>query len=234
MTWTSIATYVTGQLITATIANQQWGGNLNHVASMTANGGNALSALSSGTSIQAPVTTAGDIGYYDGSAWQRLAIGSNGQSLGVSGGALAYINPGLANYVQVRASANVNLPISSTTKIAWDLEDFDTAAYHDIVSNTTRLTVPAGLAGKYLVYAFGATNGPFALTPSLIVNNTSVYNANSFTASGSIYSPGGIVILLNLSEADYIEFQIANGSGSTAGTLYGGTTGARLGMVYLG
>jgi len=43
-------------------------------------------------------------------------------------------------------------PATAPTAVPWDTEVYDTDAFHDGGANT-RLTVPAGLGGYYMVYA---------------------------------------------------------------------------------
>jgi hypothetical protein len=54
-----------------------------------------------------------------------------------------------ANYLDVDEVRN-----NTTTLITWNQEEFDTDAYHSTSSNTSRITIPAGKAGKYLISGF--------------------------------------------------------------------------------
>lgn len=54
--------------------------------------------------------------------------------------------------VRCRASA-VSIGITTPTALAYDSEDYDSDGYHDNASNNTRITIPTGLGGKYLLVA---------------------------------------------------------------------------------
>lgn len=52
---------------------------------------------------------------------------------------------------RVYASSSLSLNNASDTLLTFDSERFDTNTFHDTSSNTGRLTVPSGKAGKYLI-----------------------------------------------------------------------------------
>lgn len=82
----------------------------------------------------------------------RLAKGSNGTYLGVDGtGNLAYSAIAGATLVaaKVHNSAVQSIPNAVATNLTFDTEIYDTDAFHSIVSNTDRYTIPSGKAGKY-------------------------------------------------------------------------------------
>jgi len=74
--------------------------------------------------------------YYNGSAW--VAISASASSF--SG-------------VSLTKSAAQSISNATTTTITWDVEDYDTDNFHSTSSNTDRITIPAGKAGKYLIQA---------------------------------------------------------------------------------
>lgn len=45
---------------------------------------------------------------------------------------------------------NQSLTNNTWTVITWDTENFDTDGYHSTTTNTSRITIPSGKAGKYL------------------------------------------------------------------------------------
>jgi hypothetical protein len=71
--------------------------------------------------------------------------GSGVVTLGLSG-------PGFAG-ASVYHSANQAITTGTTTALAFNSERYDTDAFHDTSTNTSRLTVPTGKGGKYLVTA---------------------------------------------------------------------------------
>ena len=71
--------------------------------------------------------------YYSGSAW--TAVSSGGSLTGVG----------------VTKSATQSIATATYTAISWDQEGWDTNSYHDNVTNNSRVTIPSGKGGKYLV-----------------------------------------------------------------------------------
>lgn len=54
--------------------------------------------------------------------------------------------------VRARRTGGINLASGGAgTAVLWDTEDYDTDDFHSNTTNTSRLTVPAGLAGTYMV-----------------------------------------------------------------------------------
>lgn len=49
-----------------------------------------------------------------------------------------------------KASAQ-SISNNTVTAVTWDAEDFDSDAFHSTSTNTSRLTIPSGKAGKYLI-----------------------------------------------------------------------------------
>lgn len=108
-----------------------------------------------------PMTTAGDIIYGGASGVPtRLAIGVAARVLTVNAGATApewaAAGGGSAVFVGVWANKTATFPslVDNTfTTLAFDgADDYDTDAYHDPVTNNSRLTVPASKAGKYVAW----------------------------------------------------------------------------------
>lgn len=54
---------------------------------------------------------------------------------------------------RVYHSVAQTITTATTTVLAFNNERFDSDAFHDTVTNNSRLTVPTGLAGKYLIWA---------------------------------------------------------------------------------
>ena len=104
-----------------------------------------------------PETTLGDLAYRSSTANTntRLAIGTTGQVLTVSGGvptwAAAPASTVNFNGVVVKNNSSQTLANTTATVLTWDLEYFDTNSYHSTTTNTSRLTVPS--TGYYFVYA---------------------------------------------------------------------------------
>jgi len=194
-----------------------------------------------------PSTTLGDIEYRSSTANTntRLAIGSTGNVLTVAGGVPTWAAPaGGAPFVGVAVtnSGHTNIPSATTTTITFNSEFYDTDAFHSTSTNTDRLTVPSGKAGKYLVvfntqwqandsgasvykYVYIQKNGD-------LVGRT---QSQGTSASGiqQVYQTSAIV---DLAVGDYINCTVYTSS-SNDSTLYFATTTpyySYLSMAYLG
>jgi hypothetical protein len=88
----------------------------------------------------------------------RLAIGTAGQVLKVNSGATA---PEWGTAASGATFVGVSLYVTSATTISnntfttltFASEEFDTDGFHDNSTNTDRITIPSGKAGKYLITA---------------------------------------------------------------------------------
>lgn len=89
----------------------------------------------------------------------RLAIGTSGLLLKSNGTTATWARQ---TFIGCSAYKNASQTISNDTVTALllDTEDYDTSAFHDTGSNTSRMTIPSGLDGKYLVtgYAYYDSN----------------------------------------------------------------------------
>jgi hypothetical protein len=110
------------------------------------------------TGMTNPMTTTGDTIYSSsGSTPARLGIGTAGQVLQVNSGATApeWATPagGTPAFVgcSLTKSANQSVSNATATAVTWDTELKDTDAFHSTSSNTSRVTIPAGKGGMYLV-----------------------------------------------------------------------------------
>jgi hypothetical protein len=134
--------------------------------------------------------------------------------------------------VMVWRSAAVSAT-GTANKISWDNEEFDTDAFHDLVTNPTRLTVPSGKAGKYLVMAhfrMAGTAGAADDRIEIMKNGTVV--ALESTRDLTALQNFSISEVFDLAVADYIEINAARaGAGTQA--LSVGQTDLRCSMIKL-
>ena len=105
-----------------------------------------------------PETTTGDIAYRSATANTntRLAIGSTGQVLTVAAGVPSWATPASGSTFagcRLTKSGSQTITYNTITALTWDVETFDSDAYHSTVTNTSRITIPSGKAGKYIIEA---------------------------------------------------------------------------------
>lgn len=117
-----------------------------------------LDVVVSGASVIGRITKAAASQSADMDEWQdstgavMTKVASDG-TVSVGGQALVKTNDTrLATHgCRVNNSAAITLTTSTSTALTFDTERWDTDGFHDTTTNTSRLTVPAGLAGKYLI-----------------------------------------------------------------------------------
>ena len=151
---------------------------------------------------------------------------------------LAYAAPAATTFVgcQVYLTSALSLANNTGTIVNWTAENFDSDAFHDLSTNTSRLTVPSGKGGKYLVSAMGvyAANATGVRATALRLNGTTYVGefAASVTGAGTNQSTT-VVAILNLSAGDYVEvdaFQTSSG----ALNLGSGLNQSKFSMSFLG
>lgn len=82
--------------------------------------------------------------------WLKGALSINGIT---SDTARGQVNAAIAG-CRVSASAALSIVTATTTNLTYNTEAFDTDAFHSLVTNTERITVPANFAGIYAVGAY--------------------------------------------------------------------------------
>lgn len=126
--------------------------------------------------------------------------------------------PSSSAAVGVRATraASQSIATSTETAIAFTAEDFDTDAFHDNTTNNSRLTVPTGKDGKYIIVATAnfAANATGRRTLILKKNGTSFAQIEWGNASTNIPYMN-LTAINTLAATDYIEafvFQTSGGN----------------------
>lgn len=170
--------------------------------------------------------------------FSRLAVGTNGRSLVSDSAEATGTKWGYPTAIgcSLWKSANQSISNVSQTAITFNNEDFDTSGFHDNVTNSDRVTIPAGLAGKYLVtskidFAANAT-GQRVLYHFIngVLVNLAVQPVNS-TANGSSFELSGVY---NLSAGNYINLQVYQDSGGALNVLGAAQYYTNLQVIYLG
>ena len=126
------------------------------------------------------------------------------------------------------------------TVITWDAETIDTDAFHDNSTNNSRLTIPTGLGGDYLLVAIGAFAANATGFRGLQVN------LNTTTANTSVLGYGGhegftgllnmirIIELVELSAGDWIVCQAYQNSGGNLDFNHASLTVASFSLIKVG
>ena len=167
-------------------------------------------------------TAKGDL--YAGSAantYTKLAVGTNGQYLQADSTAstgLKWATPASgATFVGASAKDNADQAIANITytKLTFNTVQFDTNTFHDNSTNTSRMTVPSGKAGKYLItgYINWQSNASGQRIFVVYKNNSLFQSFGSEAASGNANGISSFV--MDLAVADYVELAAYQSSGGS-------------------
>ena len=116
-----------------------------------------------------------------------------------------------------------NVASGVATFVVFDGEDLDSDGFHSNTTNNTRMTIPSGKGGKYLITWCVQWDGPASSTSreSGIRKNGSSYPVAPYGA-GTFNAINSSSYILDLVAGDYIEIYVYQNSGNNLG--YRGTT----------
>lgn len=107
------------------------------------------------------------------------------------------------------------IPNNTATTLLWNSEEYDTDGFHSTTTNTSRLTVPSGKGGYYLV-TFAQSWAPNAtgLRAYRILKNGSIYRLGTdYIGNSTVYVGNRITCIVPLSAGDYVEAVVRQTSG---------------------
>jgi tetratricopeptide (TPR) repeat protein len=188
---------------------------------------------------QAIVDAKGDlIGATAADTPARLAVGTNGQVLKANSAAATGLEWGNETAIgcSLYRTADQSISNATATMISWDAELYDTNSFHDNTTNPTRMTIPAGLGGKYLIsvsipYTANAVGERVGYVHK---NGTLFYLTSRGNLSATIGTFVNYSYIINLAATDYIEIQTYQSSGGALSVLGAVTYYANVQLAYLG
>jgi hypothetical protein len=127
----------------------------------------------------------------------------------------------------MRTTDQTGVVTSTDTRVAWNAtDDFDTDGFHDPSTNNSRMTVPAGKDGKYLLTAtvLWDSNATGARHAWFFKNGSGLGGFVRNAATAQILAQG-LSMIANLVAGDYVEVNVFQDSGSNR-TLTASITGA--------
>jgi len=197
--------------------------------------------LADGAIAKTTVTTAGDIIYRNATVPVRLGIGTANQVLRVNSGATApewatiSTSPTFVGCSLYKNTTAQTLSSGTATAISFNAEEFDTDAFHDNSTNNTRITIPTGKGGKYIIISaiVFASNTTGIRTISIYKNGSSLLDTYQHAPTPSAAARCEVTNILSLNAGDYIETYAAQQSGGNldVNAEQGGT---RFAVIYLG
>jgi len=185
-----------------------------------------------------PLTTKGDL-YTFSTSDARLGVGTNTHVLTADSAeatGLKWAAPAAAAFVgcSLYKTSNQTISNATNTAVSFQAENFDTDTFHDNSTNNTRITIPAGKGGKYLITGSIAwSTGANERVAMIYKNGTLVnYMAQEYPANlGGFYHPFNYVI--SLVATDYIELFCNQGSGGNL-SVFNGVDATTFSATYLG
>ena len=172
----------------------------------------------------------------------RLAVGTNGHTLvadsaettGLKWAAPSSGTPAFVGCVATRTSSSQSISSATYTVITLPSEELDTDGFHSTATNTSRFTIPAGKAGKYMVNAnLSLSQTPGASSFLAIAVNGTRPTTNGYDSGGIFAEKNGAdqlqgaSTIIVLAENDYVEIQLYAASACNVAF-------ARMSLIYLG
>lgn len=116
------------------------------------------------------------------------------------------------------AGTDMNVADSTFTSVIFKTELYDTDGFHDNATNPTRVTIPSGLGGKYLVaggVVFPGTATGLLRIGRILKNGTTVISEVRNTAGASQQHAMQVVTVVDLAAGDYLEVSVWQNSGAS-------------------
>jgi hypothetical protein len=178
----------------------------------------------------------------------RLAVGTNGQvlqadSTAATGLKWATVSTSPTFVGCSLQKATQSLTSGTITALTWNVETNDSNGFHDNVTNNSRVTIPAGYAGRYLIsttLTYDQSSGAGARFIRLYKNGAAVSTTSTGIAGGGVVITGTFSItytdILDLLVADYVEVYGEQSSGGALSVIgnASGTGISNFNVTYLG
>lgn len=195
-------------------------------------------AVNSFNAQNPPVTTKGDVFTFS-TIPTRLGVGANNTVLTADSSTATGLKWAAATTSFVGCSlwksGNQTISNNVDTNITFNNEEVDTHGFHSTTTDTDRITIPAGYAGKYLLVSQMYFNA----------NNTGI-RRSEFLKNGGYFARGTMVqaatgnalflsvtAFADLAVSDYVTCSVRQSSGGDL-DVTGGQENIRFAAIYLG
>jgi hypothetical protein len=178
-------------------------------------------AVNSFNAQNPPVTTKGDVFTFS-TIPTRLAVGANNTVLTADSAeatglkwAAPSSTPTMAGVLCFKTNSQ-SISSGTYTAVTFDSEVFDTDSYHSTSSNTSRITIPTGKGGYYIITAGLAYAYASVLIPANIaiyLNGSEILN-QAFSAEIDVNGGKVLAFPYYLNASDYIEVFTRQTSGA--------------------
>jgi hypothetical protein len=198
-------------------------------------GGGTSGAVTITNSMATAIDAKGDLVAGTGAdAFARLAAGANGLSLVTDSAETTGMKWGYAYNVGVNLANSADQSTNNVTEkiLALDTEFWDTSGFHSNVTNNSRITIPAGLSGRFaltgfLVFPANATGSRYA---GIRKNAGGFDFLSSGDGNGTYSTYVNFNVIYEAGPGDYFEVCAFQNSGGSLNVL----ALSRLQMTYLG
>ncbi len=172
-----------------------------------------------------PLTTKGDL-YGFSTLDARIPIGANATVLTADSNeslGLKWAAPASPSFVGCSLFLTGNSTLTGATDnfVAFNNESYDTDGFHSLVTNTSRITIPSGKAGKYLLIGVSFPDSSVTFNRLRFFKNGSaatdfgVATASQFEiGSGTFINTASVIVSAVVN--DYFEFSIVPNATITA------------------
>ena len=179
-------------------------------------GGGTSGTVTVTNSMATEITAKGDLIAGTGNAtFDNLPVGANNTKLVAASGETTGLKYVGFQGASVSNSVPQTIPNNTYTTLTFDSEAIDTDAFHSTSVNTGRITIPAGMAGKYLITcSFLIAPNATGLRQFRVRNNAvQVFQVGEIAGNASLYLSQSASFIINLAVADFLDLQVNQTSG---------------------